>query len=265
MVRSSLLDRLTGEAVVMFVGAHPDDETMIGPLMAYCGDRCRELFIVSLTRGDGGHNLGTEDLTRRLTEVRDAEMTAAVGIFGGTPVTFGYVNGASRAHPDGLAVLDSAETARRRWQTCGDKGQTAEITYARWTAEAGDPAATVRGLLRERQPTVVIALDPVKGFTNHPEHVTVAQATLAAVKAYSADDGGRALLYYAYRPTDDVEGAERFTTADLVAAGGKDYLAISKASWAEYESQYGLKGSGMLAAHIGDGVQEFLIRRGGFR
>ena len=82
------------------------------------------------------------------------------------------------------------------------------------------------------------------------------------MKAYNADEGGRTLLYYAYRPTDEVERAERFTTADLVAAGGKDYLAISKASWAEYESQYGLKGSEMLAAHIGDGVQEFLIQRG---
>ncbi len=40
-------------------------------------------------------------------------------MLGGNAITFDYVNGTSKAHPQGLAVLDLEPTAHRRWKAPG--------------------------------------------------------------------------------------------------------------------------------------------------
>lgn len=257
---ASILDRFKKDAVVVFIGAHPDDETTIGPLLACAADRCREVVVVSLTRGDGGWNLSKEDLTQTLTQVRDKEFTAAAKILGCTAVTYGYVNGESLAHPQGLAVLELEDAAWQRWQTQGDKGKTAEWAYPRWTAQDGDPADKLLDLLRRTRPTVVIALEPGRGFTNHPEHVTATMATLKAVRAYNRDADAKAVLYYAHNPKDEVAGAERIATADLAARADRDCLQVANESWACYESQFGPRGSDRSRKAIGQGVSQCLLQ-----
>ena len=54
MERNRFIGALQREDVVVFVGAHPDDETLAGPLLAYCADHCRELVVASLTKGESG-------------------------------------------------------------------------------------------------------------------------------------------------------------------------------------------------------------------
>lgn len=138
---SSFVEQLRNTDVVVFVGAHPDDETLLGPLLAYCADRCRQLVVVSLTKGESGWNLGREDLTQTLAQVREKEFDAAVRALGGTAVTFDYVNGTSSAHPEGVAVLEMEEPAHRRWRAPGGRSVTPDAAYRRWTEEGGDPAA----------------------------------------------------------------------------------------------------------------------------
>ena len=169
MATCSILDRLHEDSVVVFVGAHPDDETLVGPFLAFCADRCREVVVVSLTPGEAGWNLHKEDLTQTLAEVRRKEYADAAKVLGCTPVVFDYVNGASRAHPQGWAVLELKPAAVQRWRTQGDKEQTADSAYARWTAERGAPAERLRQLFQDKRATVVIALEPEKGFTLSPE------------------------------------------------------------------------------------------------
>jgi len=236
MSSAGFIDGLTQDDVLIFAGTHPDDETVIGPLLAYCADRCREVVVISLTRGESGHNLGKEDLTRTLAQVREKEFNTSVRKLGCTPVMLDYVNGVTRAHPGGLAVLDLQETAHKRWRTA-DRGSP-EAIRARWTEQTGDPAEALLALLRHKQPAVVITQDLAKGFTGHPEHVAMAQVTLDAVRAYNRSAEPKAALYWAYDPKGDVERGERILTSDLSRLGGRDYLALAGECRAFYESQF---------------------------
>jgi LmbE family N-acetylglucosaminyl deacetylase len=238
MGRDSFVERLQDKDVVVFVGAHPDDETLVGPLLAYCADRCRQLVVVSLTKGESGWNLGREDLTQTLAQVREKEFDAAVRALGGTAVTFDYVNGTSRAHPQGLAVLDLEETAHRRWRAQGGRHQTADAAYQRWTEQDGDPAAKLAELFREKDATLVIALEPEKGVTNHEEHVAATRAVIAAVKHCSRQGARKPSLYYVVPSSEAPQGAEHIATSDLTAAGSKDYGQIAQQSKAFYLSQF---------------------------
>jgi LmbE family N-acetylglucosaminyl deacetylase len=241
-------DRFIGvlrqEDVVVFVGAHPDDETLVAPLLAYCADHCRELVVVSLTKGESGWNLATEDLTQTLGQVRAREFDLAVRKLGGTPVTLDYVNGTSRAHPQGLAVLDPEETAHGRWEAPGGRHQTADAAYEEWNEQGGDPAVRLAGLFREKRATIAIALEPGKGVTNHVEHVAATRAVIAAVKACCGQGAPGIRLYYVVPSSDAPEGAERIATSDLSAAGGRDYARIAQASRAFYVSQFRFDPSG---------------------
>lgn len=238
MRRDSFVERLQEKDVVVFVGAHPDDETLVGPLLAYCADHCRELVVVSLTKGESGWNLGKEDLTQTLAQVRKKEFGSAVRTLGGTPVTFDYVNGTSRAHPQGLAVLDLEETAVQRWRAPGGREQTAEAAYERWTEEDGDPAVKLAEIFREKNATLVIALEPQEGVTSHLEHVAATRAVIPAVRDCNRQRGRKLSLYYVVRPSEAPQGAEHIATGDLNAAAGKDYGRIAQASRAFYVSQF---------------------------
>jgi len=241
MMENLFIDGLREEDVVVFVGAHPDDETLVGPLLAYCADRCRELVVVSLTKGESGWNLGKEDLTQTLAQVRAKEFDSAVRTLGGTAVTFDYVNGRSRAHPEGLAVLDLKDAAHRRWKAPGGRDTTAEAVYERWTEEDGDPAGKLADFLREKKATLVIALEPEKGVTNHLEHVAATRAVIAAVKQCNRQGGRKLCLYYVVDPSDAPQAAEHIATSDLSAAGGKDgkdYGGIAQKTKAFYVSQF---------------------------
>ena len=130
-----LIDCLQKETVLMFVGAHPDDETTVSPLLAYAADTCRESVAVSITRGEAGWNLNRDYGNRTLADVRTEEFTRAMAVLNCTPLLLDYINGASQAHPDGLAIADPKEQAVERWKTKGDSEQTVEAAYQRWTGE----------------------------------------------------------------------------------------------------------------------------------
>jgi LmbE family N-acetylglucosaminyl deacetylase len=255
------LDNVSPKAVIVFVGAHPDDETTISPLLAYCARRCREVLVISLTRGQAGSNSGREDLTRTLAEVRTAELAAAMKILGCTPVTYEYINGLSKAHPDGLAVLEPLDVALARWQAIDHNGQTPAMHYDRWTAEAGDPAERLLKLLQDKRPDVVIALEIEKGFTDHPEHVTATMAARKALALYNRQARHPAALYYAYPNDRPVDGAETLTTEQLNRLGGEDYGAIAWESWRCYESQYGFNGGQKRDQHMRGFVTASRLKR----
>jgi len=256
---SSFLDGLGPDDVVVFAGAHPDDETVVGALLACCADRCREVVVVSLTRGESGHNLARADLTQTLAQVREKEFNAAVRALGCTPVMFDYVNGVSRAHPQGLAVLEPHELAVKRWRAAGR--QEPDAIRARWTEQTGDPVETLLALFRDKHPSVVITFELKRGFSGHPEHVAMARVTLEAVRAYNRSAGAPAALYCVYPPSESVEGAERISGDDLNRAGRKDYLAMADACKSLYESQFGPRGSETSARYIAQQPKEWPLLR----
>ena len=235
---SSLLDRVEDRTLTIFVGAHPDDETVIAPLLAWCADRGRALLLVSLTPGESGWNLHREDLSRTLADVRRAEFAASAAALGGEAIVYDYVNGTTRAHPEGLAVLDEEHAAVERWRSARQEDNSHDAIYARWTREAGDPAQRLLELFRQCQPNVIITFEPDHGVTGHPEHIAVSRATLAAARAHHRNAATPASLHYVHAPDRSLPNAERIETRALVRLTGKEYLAAAWASFACYPSQF---------------------------
>lgn len=266
MTADSILDRFQEDAVVMFVGAHPDDETTVSPLLAYAVDCCRQVFVVSLTRGESGWNLHKEDLTRTLAQVREAELRAATKVLGCTPVLFDYINSRTRAHPDGLAVLDCEKEAAVRWHSEGARDTSIQAICERWVRQGGDPVARLVQLFQDKQPVAVLAFEPDKGFTNHEEHKAMAQVVLKALGEYNQSAqsaASKAALYYVHNPSDTAPGAERIMTESLNTAGGKDYSRIANESQACYESQFGTRSSELQARYHDEWHGQQLIQFAG--
>ncbi len=261
MAGESILDHLDSEAVVLFLGTHPDDEHTVGPLLARAADVCRKVVVLCLTGGESGWNLHREDLTRTLADVRRQEFHSAMAVLGCEPIMLDYVNGLTRAHPDGLAVLDYEETAVARWRSPGGRDASVDEVLARWSSQSGDPVQRVLEIFRREKPTVVINFDPLVGYTNHIEHMAAAKVALAAVKQYNSAGDARAALFYAHSPDQQVKGAERIKTADLSRAGGKDYRQIADVSQMFYESQYGSRGSDRAAKYMFAWHDEQLIEK----
>jgi LmbE family N-acetylglucosaminyl deacetylase len=265
MAAESILEHFQKDAVVVYVGAHPDDEHTVGPLLAFAADRCRELTVVCLTQGQSGWNLHKEDLTRTLAQVRRAEFEAAVRTLGGEPMMLDYVNGTSMAHPEGLAVHEDEQAALRRWRTIerGTYDNTVEGIRQRWTRQTGDPVARLADIFRRKQPTVVLVFEPGRGYTNHPEHIAVSQVTREALGQYNREAKVKAMLYYTHNPEDDVPGAERIRTERLSEIGGRDYRQVADRSQDFYESQYGARGSEQAAKYSYAHHDEQLIQCAG--
>ena len=131
----------------MVVHAHPDDaEFSAGATIAKMADDGVEWTLVVATAGNrGGEGDRTEE---ELTRVRDAEQRAAADVLGiKNIVNLGYDDG---------SLTPSLELRR-------------DITRE----------------IRRWQPDVVIAANPVRNFGyiggNHPDHLAVGEATLAAI------------------------------------------------------------------------------------
>jgi LmbE family N-acetylglucosaminyl deacetylase len=247
----SILDRFQPDAVAIFVGSHADDEHTVGALLAFAADRCREVIVVSLTRGESGWNLHREDLTRTLAEVRRQEFESAVRTLGCVPLMFDYINGTSKAHPQGLAVQEYEDAALARWRAVrGRTDHSPEGIIQRWTRETGDPAARLVRLFREKEPSLVIADEPAKGYSNHPEHQATGRLTLQALAEYNRTARRKASLYWSHCPADTVPTAERITTESLSQLGGQEYRRIADQSQDFYESQYGSRGSERAAKYL---------------
>jgi LmbE family N-acetylglucosaminyl deacetylase len=240
MTHAPFLDRLDGNAVIVFVGAHPDDETLVGPLLAYAADRGKEVIVVCLTPGESGWNLDKEDLTRTLAQVRQAEFQAAMSALGATAVMWDYVNGLSKAHPRGLAVLELEQPALARWKTDGTRNETPPDILARWTGTNGDPARRLADYFRQKQPAAVITFDPETGFTRHREHMAVSLAVLDAVAEYNRSAAPKAALYYTLPAVIGAEGVQSILVDDLTKAGPRDYDRVAQESFGCYRSQYRL-------------------------
>jgi LmbE family N-acetylglucosaminyl deacetylase len=231
---AGFLDLVTPGCVVAFIGAHPDDETVVGSLLAFCAEHAREVWVVALTRGEAGWNLDKEDRTRTLAAIREVELAEALAVLKAKPILFDYVNGVSKNHPDGLAVAEPEGPAIERWNTKGDHAQTPDDVYARWTREAGDPAIEIAAFLADKKPDVVLALEPDTGFTRHPEHIATTRAALKALRSVSHETA----LYYTYPNDAEGVGGERIAVERLNELGGKDYARIAVRSWCCYRSQF---------------------------
>lgn len=164
------LPPLTGR--IVWVGAHPDDEVLIAPLLGqHCVQAGQPCTLVVATRGESGvcglplgcaHNLGG---------VRTSEMQQAALLFGAQLEQLSL--------PNSEATITTDEV-KRRWS---DAAQLQRIEDAVATAD------------------VVITFDPLHGSSCHPEHIAIGELATGAAMRH-----GKRLVYVETRSAAAVDG-----------------------------------------------------------
>jgi N-acetyl-1-D-myo-inositol-2-amino-2-deoxy-alpha-D-glucopyranoside deacetylase len=154
---------------LLFVHAHPDDETLTtGATIAHYAARGAQVRVVTCTLGEEGEVIGERwahlavDEADQLGGFRIGELTAALNALGiDEPV---FLGGAGR------------------WRDSGMEG-TAPRRHRRFVD--ADPAEAVGALvdiIRELRPHIVVTYDPQGGY-GHPDHIHAHEVTMDAVAA----------------------------------------------------------------------------------
>lgn len=131
---------------VVFVGAHPDDEVLAAPLLhLLCVHRHVSCTFVSATAGERGPCYLPEGCIPDIAAVRRSEFSAAAALYGADPVL--------------LELRDGCGTTPWEVLACW---------YSQFETEAM-LREYIAAEIRTHVPTLLIALDPERGGTCHPD------------------------------------------------------------------------------------------------
>lgn len=173
---------MTGPERVLFVHAHPDDESITtGGTIATLIDRGAAVTVLTCTRGERGEVIPLElahvEGTPDLVAIREQELRGALRKLG---VTDGRFLGASDARRPGLPerlYLDSG----MRWGADGPEPVPDAHPESLCAAELGEVAADIAAVMLDVDPDVVVTYDERGGY-GHPDHVRVHEAARRAAE-----------------------------------------------------------------------------------
>jgi LmbE family N-acetylglucosaminyl deacetylase len=162
------LDRMleSGSNRVLWVAAHPDDESFAGGILAKAGPRCgNPLHFLVLTRGEGGESCLPSGIPEDLGAVRSREIARVAELYGATLEQESFFNA-------GLPVTSFPyrHEIARRWR------------------EHKDPALVVARTIREFRPDIVLTFAPDYGSTGHPEHQLTSRFVTAGIRLAAESD-----------------------------------------------------------------------------
>jgi N-acetyl-1-D-myo-inositol-2-amino-2-deoxy-alpha-D-glucopyranoside deacetylase len=154
---------------LLFVHAHPDDETLTtGGTIAHYAARGADVRVVTCTLGEEGEVIGERyrllavDQADQLGGYRIAELTAALAALGiGAPE---FLGGPGRWRDSGMTG-----TPPRRHQRFVD-------------ADFDEVVGVLGAVIEDFRPHVVVTYDPDGGY-GHPDHIHAHRVTTAAVSA----------------------------------------------------------------------------------
>jgi len=160
---------------LLFVHAHPDDETLSnGATIAHYTARRAQVWVVTCTLGEEGEVIGdlwaelAVERADQLGGYRIGELTAALHALGvSEPI---YLGGAGRWRDSGMRG-----TPKRRRQRFID-------------ADEREAVGALVAIIRQQRPHVVVTYDPNGGY-GHPDHVHTHTVTTAAVAAAGSGAG----------------------------------------------------------------------------
>jgi N-acetyl-1-D-myo-inositol-2-amino-2-deoxy-alpha-D-glucopyranoside deacetylase len=164
---------------LLFVHAHPDDETMTnGVTIAHYVARGAQVQVVTCTLGEEGEVVGDQwaqlavDHADQLGGYRIGELTAALQALG----------------LDGPVYLGGPG----RWRDSGMVGSPARDRQRFSDADQREAVGALVAIIRELRPHVVVTYDPNGGY-GHPDHIQAHVVTTTAVSAAgsSADYPGQ--------------------------------------------------------------------------
>ena len=159
---------------LLFVHAHPDDETLTtGATIAHYAARGADVRVLTCTLGEEGEVIGSQwaqlavDGADQLGGYRIGELTSALRELGVDRPR--YLGGAGR------------------WRDSGMEGSPARHRQRFADADMAEAVGELVAVLRDFRPHVVVTYDPNGGY-GHPDHIQAHRVTTAAVAA-SAGDG----------------------------------------------------------------------------
>lgn len=166
---------------VLFVHAHPDDETIAtGAAIATLVERGAHVTVLTCTRGELGeiippelqHLAGVD-----LGAVRERELRDALTALGVTDHLFLGLDGARWEGRPARRYLDSG----MQWGAKGAKALDPVHPESLAAAELGDVAADIAAVIIAREPDVVVSYAADGGY-GHPDHVRAHDASRAAAE-----------------------------------------------------------------------------------
>ncbi len=180
---------------ILFVHAHPDDETIAtGGTIATLVDRGSIVTVLTCTRGELGEVI-PEDIrqlegSKRLAAYRSRELSAAMGILGVRDHRFLGDAGARWGTLSPRRYTDSG----MRWGTSGAEATETYPEDSLCAAPFGDVAADIAAVIEATSPTAVVSYDARGGY-GHPDHIRAREAALRAAQVmeipfFAIDDGG---------------------------------------------------------------------------
>jgi LmbE family N-acetylglucosaminyl deacetylase len=160
----ALLER--PEARVMWVGAHPDDESAVGPILARaCIALGRPCYFLVYTRGEGGAcPFKPRGCFPDLASVRTGEIRRS-----------------AKAYRAELEL-------HRFWNVPlpAESFPPPDAVAARWRKD-GDPGGIAAAAIRRFRPTILLTFEPDHGFTDHPEHKLAARFAAEGMRRAARD------------------------------------------------------------------------------
>ncbi len=147
-------------ARVMWVAAHPDDETMVGSILLRSSLMYRNpLYMLVLTEGEGGECCRQEGCLPDLRTVRQKEMKIAAELYRAELQHESYFNASLP-----VESFPSRPELARIWQ------------------RKKDPTIVIAQAIRKFRPDLIFTFCPHNGFTGHPEHQVASRFTTAGVR-----------------------------------------------------------------------------------
>lgn len=167
---------------VVFVHAHPDDETLsTGATIATLADAGANVTVVTCTRGELGEVIppALQHLQgAALGEHRLGELAAALSALG---VTDHRVLGQPNARWEGRPARTYLDSGMQ-WGPRGARALDSTDARSLSAADSGEVAADIAAVLLDVKPHVVVSYARDGGY-GHPDHVRAHEATRAAAEA----------------------------------------------------------------------------------
>ncbi len=170
---------------VLFVHAHPDDETIdTGGTLATLVDRGAVVTLLTCTRGERGEVI-PDDLqyalhsTDTLSSLRELELRKAIGILGVTDHRF---LGDANARWGGRAPRRYVDSGMQ-WGKAGAEATSEYDPASLTSADFGDVAADIAAVILNVQPHAVVSYNAHGGY-GHPDHIRTQQAAQRAADVY---------------------------------------------------------------------------------
>jgi len=170
---------------ILFVHAHPDDETITtGGTIATLIDRGSQVTVLTCTRGERGEVI-PEDLKPALesreamTQLRESELASAMAALGVTDHRYLGSQGARWSGSSDRTYVDSGMRWGARGAEASGDVDPVSLTSADFTDVTSDVASVVIAV----GPDAVVSYDAHGGY-GHPDHIRVHEAARRAADLY---------------------------------------------------------------------------------